>query len=262
MPLPFTRSIGRKLASYLSQPSQRGVRVATCSVNELAKTLKKGDVLLVEGRSRFSIAIKYLTQSTWSHAALYIGDAVDEDPENPASKTLLEADIIDGVRLSPLNIYADTHTRICRPSGLSSAEIDSLIAYSMTRLGNSYDLKNIFDLARYLIQKPPVPNKWRRKLLAIGSGDPTRAICSSLIAETFHTIKYPILPEFRVDGERTPHGTIVYEEQAHIRHHSLFAPGDFDLSPYFDIIKPTLACGFDPHEIKWNESEFTHPKPS
>ncbi len=40
----------------------------------IAATLRKGDVLLVEGTSRFSSAIKYLTQSTWSHAALYIGD--------------------------------------------------------------------------------------------------------------------------------------------------------------------------------------------
>ena len=36
-------------------------------------TLRPGDVLLVEGSSRISTAIKYLTQSTWSHAALFVG---------------------------------------------------------------------------------------------------------------------------------------------------------------------------------------------
>lgn len=253
MHLPFSRFIGRKLARYLSQPSQRGGRVATCPIEKLATTLQKGDILLVEGKSRFSIAIKYLTQSTWSHAALYVGNTVDEDSSNPAAKTLLEADIIEGVRLSPLNIYANTHTRICRPVGLSSNEIDAMVDYTISRIGNQYDLKNIFDLARYLIQKPPVPNKWRRKLLAIGSGDPTRAICSSLLAEAFHTIKYPILPEFSIETGRTTSGKFLVEEYAHIRHHSLFAPGDFDLSPYFNIIKPTIANGFDPHKINWTD---------
>jgi len=31
-------------------------------------------------------------------------------------------------------------------------------------------------------------------MLALGSGDPTRAICSSLIAEAFQSIKYPFFP--------------------------------------------------------------------
>ena len=40
-------------------------------------------------------------------------------------------------------------------------------------------------------------------------------------------------------------------EIMHIRHHSLFAPRDFDLSPYFAIIKPTLQSGFDFTKIGW-----------
>lgn len=256
MNFPFARFIGRKLAGFLAQPSQRGVRVATCSVKKLASTLRKGDVLLVEGRSRFSIAIKYLTQSTWSHAAIYIGDALDQGSDSLTAKTLLEADIIEGVRVSPLSIYATTHTRICRPVGLSPEEIDTLVAHLISRVGNQYDLKNIFDLARYLIQKPPVPNVWKRKLLAIGSGDPTRAICSSLIAEAFHTLKYPILPDMASYRDLDARGQIVYEQIAHIRHHSLFAPGDFDLSPYFDVIKPTIENGFDPHTFKWSEQTY------
>jgi len=219
------------------------------------KTLRKGDVLLVEGRSRFSIAIKYLTQSTWSHAAIYIGDTVEKDIGKPSAKTLLEADVIEGVRLSPMTLYANTHSRICRPVGLSPEEIDTLVDHLVSRIGDQYDLKNIFDLARYLIQKPPVPNRWKRKLLSIGSGDPTRAICSSLIAEAFHQIKYPILPEFTLDKDLDARGRVVFEEIAHIRHHSLFAPGDFDLSPYFNIIKPTIEDDFDHHEIQWEDKD-------
>ena len=44
------------------------------------------------------------------------------------------------------------------------------------------DLKNVFDLARYLFPVPPVPSRLRRRLIALGSGDPTRAICSTVIA--------------------------------------------------------------------------------
>src|SRR6516162_8844122 len=39
----------------------------------LRDTLRPGDVLLVEGKGRISGGIKYLTQSTWSHSALYVG---------------------------------------------------------------------------------------------------------------------------------------------------------------------------------------------
>jgi hypothetical protein len=44
-----------------------------------------------------------------------------------------------------------------------------------------------------------------------------------------------------------------YEELLAIRHHSLFTPRDFDLSPYFQVIKPTLDEGFDPHAFPWAE---------
>jgi hypothetical protein len=65
----------------------------------------------------------------------------------------------------------------------------------MDRLGHAYDLKNVFDLARYLLPVPPVPVFWRRRMLALGSGDPTRAICSTLIAQTFQSVRYPIPPQ-------------------------------------------------------------------
>ena len=38
----------------------------------------------------------------------------------------------------------------------------------------------------------------------------------------------------------------------HIRHHSLFAPRDFDLSPYFEVIKPTVEHGFDYKTFTWS----------
>ena len=249
------RRIGKILARHLSRPTAHGVRVATSPPEKLKATLKKGDVLLVEGSSRFSLAIKYLTQSTWSHSALYIGDAVDSLDKGEATRSIVEADIQDGIRLMPLSIYYYRHTRICRPVGLTSDQIDKLIAFAVSREGDQYDLKNIFDLARYLIQRPPVPSHWRRRLLSIGSGDPTRAICSSLIAQAFHSVGYPILPEIVSYISGDPDKPTVQEEYAHIRHHSLFSPSDFDLSPYFDIIKPTVEHGFDPGLINWRDTD-------
>jgi hypothetical protein len=37
----------------------------------------------------------------------------------------------------------------------------------------------------------------------------------------------------------------------HIRHHSLYTPRDFDVSPFFDIVKPTIETGFDYKQIEW-----------
>ena len=249
--------VGRYLAAYLSQERKNERNVATCLPEVLANSLRPGDVLLVEGNSRFSSAIKHITQSTWSHAAIYVGD-LGLEGEGEEKAVLIEADVEQGVRTVPLSTYSDYHTRICRPVGLLSTEIDQVVEFMVERLGYQYDLKNIFDLARYLIHPPPVPKTWRRPLLALGSGDPTKAICSSLIAQAFQHVKYPILPERIIndtgDDELTERSN---KELYYIRHHSLFAPRDFDVSPYFQVVKPTIERDFDPHELSWaNDDEL------
>jgi hypothetical protein len=239
---------GRRLARWLNQPRSSESRVGTAAPHALAATIRPGDVLLIEGSSRISSAIKYLTQSSWSHAALCIAPADPTAPPEREPLILLEVDVSEGVRLVPLSRYAMLHTRICRPVGLTQAEIQSVVGMSVARVGHSYDMKNIWDLARYLFPHPPVPKRWRRRLLAFGSGDPTRAICSSLIAESYHAIKYPILPDLRNLLPKQG-GRDEAKEVLHIKHHSLFTPRDFDVSPYFAIIKPTLEQGFDPHRL-------------
>ena len=243
--------LGRLLARYLAAPGGSEVRVATCRPEFLAATLRRGDVLLVEGSSRFATAVKYLTQSTWSHAALCVADLGGREPADPTAIELIEADVVDGVRRVSLERYVRLHTRICRPVGLTADEIEAVIDYAGARLGHRYDLKNIVDLARYLVQTPPVPSRWRRRMLALGSGDPTRAICTSLIAQAFQSIRYPILPEVVYRRSADSDCGDCYDELLHIRHHSLFAPRDFDISPYFEIVKPTLAQRFDPHSLNW-----------
>ncbi|WP_298451188.1 YiiX/YebB-like N1pC/P60 family cysteine hydrolase [uncultured Marinobacter sp.] len=247
----FLNWLAKHLAAYLTkQVAQHSVPVSTWEA--LAKALKPGDVLLVEGNTRISVAIKYLTQSTWSHSALYLGpDAGLGSSEDGEPHTLIEADLELGIRSLPLSFYRNSHTRICRPVGLDDENIHMLTEYALGRLGNQYDLKNVFDLARYLIQTPPVPSRHRHKLLAFGSGDPTRAICSTFIAEGFQRLHYPILPTVNTLPANDPNCRDCIREHYRIRQTSLFTPRDFDASPYFQIIKPTLENDFDFRTIDW-----------
>jgi hypothetical protein len=242
--------MGGHLARYLAQPI-RGSQSATSSLEQLGAALRPGDVLLVEGNTRVSTAIKYLTQSTWSHAMFCIGDALGPPPSGEAPRVLVEADMLHGIRAVSLSEIAGLNARICRPVGLSKDDLRKVIQFAVARIGGRYDLKNVFDLARYLIPTPPVPTRLRRRLIAFGSGDPTRAICSTLIAEAFQSVHYPILPEVTFVHDGTPGCNDCYHEVMHIRHYSLFTPRDFDISPYFQVVKPTIAGAFDYHQIGW-----------
>jgi len=254
-PMGPLRWVGARLARYLSRERPALATVATSRPELLQATLRPGDVLLVEGTSRFSSAIKYLTQSTWSHAALFVGDAIDGDSLSSERRCLVEADVNEGVRAVPLGLYALHHTRICRPVGLDAGDLDAVIGYMTSRIGDQYDLRNIVDLARYLITTPPVPERMRRHMLALGSGDPTRAICSSLVAQAFQSISYPVLPEVEVREREQSGGPGRIEEIHHTRHHTLFAPRDFDVSPYFEIVKPRLVQAFDYRQLNWARTE-------
>ena len=242
--------IGDRLATFLNKPRPCYDAFSLITEAQLKATLKPGDLILVEGNSRISSAIKYLTQSTWSHVCIYIG-------EQPNLQPILEADLVEGVITVPLNKYNGFNLRICRPHQLSSADTHSLLSFLIERIGVQYDTKNIIDLMRYLLPTPPVPQKFRRRLLTFGSGDPTKAICSTLVAQAFHSIAYPILPIAAVDGELACTAMQGRKGSSQLdvmlrKHHSHFTPRDFDLSPYFAVIKPTLNAGFDYKKIQWD----------
>jgi hypothetical protein len=244
---------GQRLADYLTQPI-RGFRPpATTEFDKLQRALNSGDVLLVEGDTRVATAIKYLTQSTWSHSALYVGPIPGRTQPDGEPHVLIEALVEEGVISAPLSKYRDYHTRICRPLALSETERRKVADFCIARIGYQYDTKNIVDLLRYLLPTPPVPSRFRRRMIALGSGEPTRAICSTLIAQAFQTVHYPILP--RVDYIFDPDSPVkdpeAQKEILRIRHHSLFAPRDFDISPYFSIVKPTIQAGFDYTSVPW-----------
>jgi hypothetical protein len=238
-------TIGRVIARYLEKPVQGYEPFTPSDPAALRKSLEPGDVLLVEGNSHISRVIKYLTQSTWSHAALYVGPIEGVNTHEGEPHVLIEAEIGEGVVSAPLSKYYPYHTRICRPVGLSQEDCRTVCDYATQRIGFGYDLRNIVDLMRYLVPLP-VPQRWRRRMLALGSGTPTRIICSALIAQAFEAVRYPILPKVtRLESESAR------REILEIRHSSLYAPRDFDISPYFNIVKPTLLEDFNYKRMDW-----------
>ena len=245
--------VGRILARYLEKPAQGYEPFTPTDPAVLRDTLKPGDVILVEGNNHISGVIKYLTQSTWSHAALYVGPIGDRCTADGEPLVLVEANIGEGVVAAPLSKYARFHTRICRPVGLNDDDRARVCTYASERIGFDYDLKNIIDLMRYLLPLP-IPQRWRRRMMALGSGHPTRIICSALIAQAFENVRYPILPKVTLlESEKAR------EEILEIRHSSLYAPRDFDISPYFEVVKPTIVRGFDYKAMAWADLLATDP---
>jgi hypothetical protein len=220
-----------------------------CDFNRLKYEVRQGDVLLFEGRSHVSNVIRTVTQSPWTHAALYIGrlhDIEDHDlrkrvathlKKRENTRLVIEGLLGQGVVASPLSNYRHCHIRICRPIGLTPHDAELVIAYAIRSLGQHYNMRHLLDLARFLLPWSILPRRLGSSLFRTRSGQPESGICSSLIAEAFTSVKFPILPIIRRDE------TNGYE-LVH-RNPYLFSPTDFDYSPYFEIIKYPLI---DPNE--------------
>lgn len=225
----------------------------------MAYELRPGDALLCEGRTRISGVIKTISESPWTHSALYVGRLHDiQEPHlrktllrhydgNPSTQLLVEAVMGKGTILTPLESYRDSHMRICRPTGLSRRDAQRLIGFAIRRLGADYDVRQLLDLARFLFPYALIPHAWRSVLFQHNAGGPTRTVCSTLMAEAYASVNYPVLPVVEQD-ER---GQLTFYR----RNPRLFAPRDFDYSPYFDIIKyPFVAVAAAAYQtLPWEE---------
>lgn len=74
--------LGRRLARKLRRETPGQEPFVPSDPEALQRALRPADVLLIAGGSKQS----YLTQSTWSHAALYVGDALGA-PADGATRT-------------------------------------------------------------------------------------------------------------------------------------------------------------------------------
>jgi hypothetical protein len=274
---PLLRRTADFAISLLTKPVARYTVAFPNDVALLRRTIRKCDVILVEGNERISECIKYLTQSSWSHSGLYVGDEpLKRDAEtrreltekfgDEANCLVLEALIEGGVVLTPLSKYRNFNIRICRPHKLTGPDESAIIDYALSHVGHLYDFRNIFDLMRYFLPVSMVPARWRRQALHFGSSDPTRVICSSLIAECFHRVRYPIVASYepfppgfepvrRVAGLVGRFRRPLHAAPGLLRMVSptLITPRDFDLSPYFEIVKFSVIEGsrFDYHNLLW-----------
>ena len=96
-----------------------------------------------------------------------------------------------------------------------------------------------FDLSVLLLMHWP----WRQR-------DPTRAICSTLIAGAFQEVGYPLLPAINSDiYEDSERHRAVKQSIFPIRNRRLFPQRDFGFSPWFEFVKPTLVPDLDFHRI-------------
>jgi len=277
--VPFPRHI---LADWfirqITRPRHNYRRFLYNDPQKLKATIAPGDVLLVDGDQRVSQAVKYLTQSSWSHSALFIGDALlRRDPATAADTRrrfgrearylVVEALVAEGVIVSPLVKYIDYNIRICRPRGLRPEDRDAVIEYVVARLGHTYDRRNFLDLTRYLLPFHLVPAPLKEDALHFGSGMATETICSTLLAEAFGKVRFPIIPQqvrapARTAGERFRQQILgrptrrAYSGLLRARHPTLCVPRDFDLSPYFDVVKFNARdlAAFDYRKLEWEES--------
>ncbi len=271
------------LVRVLTRPRKNYRRYGYNDPVGLKKYIRKGDVILVDGDQRVSLAIKTLTTSSWSHNCVYIGDEllVREHPlretvqrrfGREAKHLVIEALVEQGVVVSPLVKYLDFNIRICRPYNLREEDRQIILDDLIAKIGLRYDVKNIIDLMRYLLPFHLIPAHLREDALHFGSGLATETICSSMTAAAFQKVGFPIIPERRERRPATATQRLTlallgrdnrnrFTGVFRVRHPTLVVPRDFDLSPYFEIVKFNVIeeGTFDYRQMRWETAPEAEP---
>ena len=219
------------------------------NMDKLQAIIRKGDVVLIEGRSEISRIIKLFTNSSWSHSALYVGDELIKKDRlskekyqmefgSDAGRLLIEAEMGKGVTMAPLRKYQDYNIRICRPYGILPRDLESVIQTTISNLGKHYDKQNIIDIGLMLLPFRLNPLKKYTINACLGSCNEFRVICSGMIAKSFQSVSYPIVPVLQKSQPAVPaEADNPYGSRLIMRHYSQILPRDFDISPNFEVIK-------------------------
>jgi len=215
---------------------------ALCDFERLRYELRPCDVILVEGHSRVSRLIRWVTNSPWTHAALYLGrlhDITDKETRDrlsshidctPDTQIMVESLLGYGTIANPVDYYSSEHLRICRPQGLNHKDAQDVTKYAISRLGVDYDVRQIFDLLRFLVPWNLLPQKFGSTLFLDTPTQAQKTVCSTMIAEAFAYVQFPVLP--LVKRSDSDGGVQLFR-----RNPKLCVPSHFDYSPYFEIIK-------------------------
>ncbi len=240
--------LAKKISRWLTFEPKPKQATPFCNFERLKYEVRPGDVLLIESRSRVSSVVRTITQSPWTHACLYIGRLHDVKDKNLGNylqeenseniPLVIESQLGKGTVVTPLSHYKGEHIRICRPHGITPQDVEHVIDHAVGELGKRYNVRQILDLARFFFPWTIMPRRWRSSLFQHHAGDATKTVCSTLLAEAFSSVKFPILPIIRLQEDK--------EVQFVRRNPKLYTPSDFDYSPYFSIIKYPL---FDMDEM-------------
>ena len=251
------------------------------NVRSIKSRIKPGDVLLVGGNARISYVVKILTLSPWSHVVMYVGDRTDllsdEEVEewtaafgkSSLKHLVIDSDPVRRVHLKPLDEYAGSMIRHCRPEALSWEDRERVIDAANSQLGREYDIKHIIRLLFFFaFPWEMLPQGLRRIITDFTLSEDDR-ICSRVLSEAFHSVGYPIRPTLVLPERSKFHykalGVLVglrhrsrsaakllmggrlksavsrmadrrYAE-IHLKGARHITPADYDLSRFFSIIK-------------------------
>ena len=269
----LNRALSDALVRFLSHDVRNYQRRIPNNLDNLKKHIRRGDILLVEGKTRIAQIIKYVTQSSWSHSSIYIGDRLVQEAHplrdrylelygEDARHLVLEADLTSGVSAVPLGKYTEFNIRVCRPYCISEEDRARVMEEVIAHLGDRYDRRQLVDLGRYLTPFRFLPARWRRKAFFSGESESRAVICSSLIAQAFHNVRYPILPVLPASmREEQEEGLFPWGRRMRSVSPRLVLPRDFDLSPYFLIVKfNSVEQGpIDYRAIEWVEPAAVGP---
>lgn len=234
-----------------------------CDFERILYEIKPCDVLLIEGRSVVSNTIKQITQSAWTHSCIYIGRIHDIEDENlqkivqkhyqgpPHKQLIIESLLGKGLICSPIDIYKGYHIRISRPRNLTRKDAQKVLSYIFHKLGAEYNIRQLYDMWRFFVPWSIFPRRWRSSLFENPNSPSARTVCSTVIAEAFQSVHFPILPLVKRKGE---HGIELYQLNP-----KMLTPKDFDYSPYFDIIKYPFIEFVDNqfyHLLPWSKEQL------
>ncbi len=261
----FSQWLSIKLANWMLTEKPRH-DFPICDFKRICYEIRPCDVLLVEGHSRMSRAVNVITHSPWSHAMLYIGKLNNIENEtlrqhvaehytgDPEALLIIESFLGKGTIVRSLAHYKGSHLRICRPKGIAPTDAHKVIEYCINALGGDYNVWQILGMMSLLL---PSGARIRQFLLSLfgtqQSRKNRRKVCSSLLAEAFHSVEFPTLPKIILNDSK--------EIELVPRNPSLFTPGDFDYSPYFEIIKYPLFGMTDVaiyRKFPWNKEIFSN----
>lgn len=211
----------QSLVSYLVEPNGRSASfVQPLELRDAGERLLPGDIILVLGRTRFSSIVCRLTQSRWSHVAIYVGP-------DPHGDCIVEADVEKGVRRIGFAQLDARSVCVLRHRAMTEAHRASLVAFLDKIVGHPYSTDHALAMCCLLVGGPRLGGYLHERMQR--GQIPAEFICSSLVAYAFATAGVPLdIPQSARSRKR-------HNAPPQLPH-TLVVPGDFALVPGLESI--------------------------